>query len=156
MVSSNIQKHVPVELKHIYTYKTFQNARGRNHPRAVYIYIYGHRPPSPRAYLSSLLVESMKSTPCASFIHTYTNIYIYIFKVLSRQSIDHNAPKPCPSLLSPPWLQVSGPFNALDLRLVRLSPPQKTTCPIRQPHLALCPQPKQSRLREVDCDCHGP
>ena len=37
----------------------------------IYIYIYGHSPL--RAYLSSLLVEGVKSTPCASFLQMPEN-----------------------------------------------------------------------------------
>ena len=41
------------------------------------IYIYG--PPATKAYLSSLLIEGVKSTPCASFLQMPENTVNYSF-----------------------------------------------------------------------------
>ena len=43
----------------------------------ICIYIYMVTPPPPRAYLSSLLVEGVKSTPCASFLQMPENTVKY-------------------------------------------------------------------------------
>ena len=45
---------------------------------SMYIYIYT---PPPRAYLSSLLVEGVKSTPCASFLQMPENTVKYSVSV---------------------------------------------------------------------------
>ena len=52
----------------------------------TYIYIYMVTPP-PRAYLSSLPVEGVKSTPCASFLQMPANTVKYRFIVAVLPSI---------------------------------------------------------------------